>query len=1014
MKRILILMGILLFMGGPIFGQQIRVSGTVTSAEDGATLPGVTVAVEGTTLGTITDSEGYYELDVATDATLVFTFMGMQREEVPVEGRAVINVELERDLALLDEVVVVGYGTRLKYELTGSISSLKSEDIAGNTMPSFQSALHGRTAGVHMSAGSGKLGQAIRTRVRGSSSISASNQPLYVIDGIPVQSDNLGTTGNEPTNPLADLNPGDIESIEVLKDASAAAIYGSRASNGVIIITTKRGAPGATQINVTSQYGFSEPSHKVGYLNREQYLDLFKEAYANSAGGPDEPFVIWNDWTEALDWGLSYWRDPDNPDDLTKGPDTNWEDQAFRQGGSQQFDINASGGSEETQYYVALSYTDQEAIIVGNSFDRVSGRMNLDQKVSDILSFGMNMNLSRSRNFRVANDRAFATPLQMVALPSVQPTHDPNTGELNRRTVYENGLVVRKYNNFDTEIFRNFGNLFATLQITPNLTFRSEAGVDILRQHEWEYQGRLTNDGGPAGYGFDRNVSSRVYSLENYFSYNQVFAEVHEFDLLLGASLQYADFDFSSASARGFPSDEFRRIASAAEVTGASASATGYRYNSFFSRANMKLFDRYLLTLSARTDGSSRFGADHRYGFFPSTSAAWLVTEEDFLADNYYISFLKPRISWGLTGNSEIDNFAARGLYTGSNYAGLWGVVSSSLPSEDLRWESTTQLNAGIDFGLFNDRITGEIDYYVKKTEDLLLNVQVPATSGYTTVYRNVGNMENKGWEFVLNTVNVDRAFQWNTSFNIAFNQNEVTDLDGQIISTGIWRVIEGQPIGVFYTKEYAGVDPDNGDALFYLNEEGDETTTSLASAANRIVGDPNPEFWGGFNNTFRYGGFDLSVMFQFVYGHDIYNHGRQWQADGFSWFDNQVVDLYEDHWQQPGDDTYYPQPRFYLGNGYGTSSMLIFDASYIRLKDLTLGYTLPNEFVSRANLQNVRIFLRGYNLLTFTDYPGWDPETSAPDTADQSTQASNIRQGWDFYTAPQPRTLTFGINVGI
>ncbi len=614
----------------------------------------------------------------------------------------------------------------------------------------------------------------------------------------------------------------------------------------------------------------------------------------------------------------------------------------------------------------------------------------------------------------MANDRAFATPLQMIALPSVQPTHDPTTGELNRRTVYENGLVVREYNNFDTEVFRNFGNLFASLQISPNLTFRSEAGIDILRQHEWEYRGRLTNDGGPAGWGFDRNVSSRVYSLENYFTYQQVFAEQVELDLLLGASLQYADYDFSSATGRGFPSDEFRRLASAADIESASASATGFRYNSFFSRANMKFMDRYLLTLSARTDGSSRFGADNRYGFFPAVSAAWLVNEEDFLAGNYYLSFLKPRFSWGLTGNSEIDNFAARGLYTGSNYAGLWGVVSSSLPSEDLRWESTTQWNAGLDFGLFNDRITGEIDYYVKKTEDLLLNVQVPATSGYTTVYRNVGNMENKGWEFVLNTVNFDRNFRWNTNFNIAFNSNKVTDLDGQVISSGIWRVMEGEPIGVFYTKEYAGVDPDTGNALFYLNEEGDETTTSLAAAANRIVGDPNPDFWGGFTNTFQYRGFDLSVMFQFVYGHDIYNHGRQWQADGFSWFDNQTSDFYKDHWRQPGDDTYYPEPRFFLGNGYGVSSMLIFDASYIRLKDLTLGYTLPADVVSRANLQNVRLFVRGYNLLTFTDYPGWDPETSAPDTAAQGTQASNIRQGWDFYTAPQPRTITFGINLGI
>lgn len=1013
MKKIFKLLTCLFILSfSTLYGQEHRVTGTVTDQTDGYTLPGAQIVVKGTTIGTTTDIDGVYEIAAPEDAVLVFSYLGMVSQEIDVDGRNVINVEMFPDIAVLDEVIVVGYGTRLKYELTGSISSVRAEDIAGHTMPSFETALQGRAAGVHISAGSGKLGQQVRTRIRGASSISASNQPLYVIDGIPVQSENLGVLTNEPTNPLADLNPADIATIEVLKDASAAAIYGSRAANGVIIITTKRGKEGRTRFNVTSQFGFSEPSNKVGFLNREEYLDLFREAYSNSAGGPDEFFLIWDGWEDALDWGLAYWRDPDNPEDITKGPDTNWEDEAFRRGGSQQFDISASGGTDNTQYYVSLSYTDQEAIIVGNSYDRISGRLNLDQKASDILTFGLNMNLSRSRNFRVANDRAFATPLQMIALPSVQPTHDPYTGELNRLTVYENGLVVQKYNNFDTEIFRNFGNVFANLEILPGFTFRSEAGVDILRQHEWEYRGRLTNDGGPAGFGFDRNVASKIYNWENYFTYDRIFAENYDLNLVVGASLQQADLDLASMTAIGFPSDEFKKIESAAEITGSSSSSTEYRYNSLFTRANLKFFDKYLATVSARSDGSSRFSEDNRYGFFPAASLAWVVTNEEFLRDNYILSFLKPRFSWGLTGNSEIDNFAAWGLYEASNYAGIYGIISDAYPSDDLRWETTAQTNAGIDFGFLDNRISGEIDYYVKKTDDLLLLVQIPATTGYENVYRNVGKMENKGWEFVLNTVNIDRNFKWNSNFNIAFNKNKVTDLDGQIIQSMIWRVIEGQPIGVFYTKEYAGVDPETGDALFYLNETGDKTTTSRAEAANRIVGDPNPDFWGGFTNTFRYGGFDLNVMFQFVYGHDIYNHGRQWQADGFGWFDNQTVDFYENHWQEPGDDTYYPQPRFYLGNGYGTSSMLIFDGSYIRLKEVSLGYTIPRRIVQQANLENVRIFVRGYNLLTFTEYPGWDPETSAPNTADIGTQASNIRQGWDFYTAPQPRTITLGLNL--
>ena len=990
-------------MGSTLLGQTIRVTGTVTDQSD-MTLPGVTIMVQGTTMGVITDANGRFEISTASDAVLVFSFIGMKTIEVPVQGRNVINVRLEPDVATLQEIVVVGYGTRLKYELTGSISSVRAEDIESHTLPSFETALQGRTAGVHVQAGSGKLGQSVRTRVRGSSSITASNQPLYVIDGIPIVTQSLGTAGNEPTNPLADISPSDIESIQVLKDASAAAIYGSRASNGVILVTTKRGREGATRFNVSTQVGWSEPSNKVGFLNREQYLDLFKQAYTNTNGAPDAPMFggFFQGWEDALDWGLAHWRE---------GADVNWEDQALRNGATQQFDVSASGGTGTTQFFAALSAMDQVGIVSGNEFDRVSGRLNIDQQATERLSFGMNMNLTRTRNFRVANDNAFATPLQMVALPSVQPTHDPVTGELNRRTVYENGLVVREYNKFDTEVFRNFGNLFANLKILPGLTFRSEVGIDVLNQREQEYQGRLTNDGGPDGYAFDRSVTSKVFSMENYFTYDAVFADDYDLNLVVGSSLQQADFDFASASGRGFPNDEFKRVASASRDFLASSSGTGYRYASFFSRANLKFFDRYLVTISGRTDGSSRFGADNRWGFFPAASVGWVITNEDFMMGIPTISFLKPRFSWGKTGNSEINDFASRGLYSGSNYAGLSGMISTSIPSPDLRWETTTQTNVGIDFGLFNDRVTGEIDYYTKNTEDLLLSALVPATTGFTSVYKNVGRLENKGWEFVLNTVNIDRAFQWNSSFNIAFNRNKVTDIDGQIIQFGIWRVEEGHPIGVFYTKEYAGVNPENGDALFYLNKEGDETTTSRAAAADRIVGDPNPDFSGGFFNSFRYKGFDLSALVQFVWGHDIFNGGRQWQADGFSWFDNQTLDFYNDHWTPENRNAKFPQPRFFDGNGYGQSSMLVFDGSYIRLKDVTLGYTLPRNFVQRANFESVRLFVRAYNLFTWTEYPGWDPEADFVGTG-TSNQAFNVRIGYDFYTAPQPRTITFGLNL--
>ncbi len=1008
MKRIILLMGLLLVMGGSLFGQSIRVTGTVTSATDGTTLPGVTVLVKGTTIGIIANVNGRYEITTSPDATLVFSFIGMKTVEVPVQGRNVINVALEPDVATLDEIVVVGYGTRLKSELTGSISQIRSEDIANTTQPSFEQAIQGRAAGVHVQSGSGKLGQAIKVRVRGSASVSASNQPLYVIDGIPVISEDLGTAANEPINPLADLNPADIESIQILKDASAAAIYGSRAANGVVLITTKRGHDGRTRINFTSQIGFSEPANKVGFLNREQYLDLFEQAYANAG----DPFGV-PDFTVALDWGLENWRDPDNPDDLTLGPDTNWEDQALKRGGLNQYDLSASGGTANTRYYAALSYLDQEGILLGNEYSRISGRLNLDQDVSDRLSFGMNLNLVRSQIDRVANDNAFATPLQMIALPPLDPTHDPATGELNRWTVYENGLVPAEYNSFTQEVYRNLGNLFANYKILPGLQFRSEWGIDVYAQREKGYQGRLTNDGGPTGVGSDRTVTMRSISANNYLTYDLRLANSFDLNLVGGASYQDAIQDVASITSRNFPNDNFKRLASAADIAAASSLGTQYSYVSYFTRANLKFLDRYLVTLSGRMDGSSRFSDDNRYGFFPAASVAWIVTNEDFLRHNDVLSFLKPRFSWGVVGNSEIGNFQYQALYGASNYAGLSGIIPTTVASPDLKWETTYQTDIGIDFGFFDNRITGEIDYYVKNTEDLLLSVNLPGTSGYNNVIKNVGNLKNWGWEFVVNTVNLTGEFQWTTNFNIAYNQNEVTNLDEQIIQDGVNRAMEGQPLGVFYTRLYAGVDPDNGDALFYIDDTKTETTNRLSAADNQVVGNPNPDFIGGFSNNFRYKGFDLSILLQFVYGNDIINSGRQWQADGLSWFDNQTLDFYNDFWKEPGDNAKWPQPRWLDGNGYGVSSMLIFDGSYLRLKDVTLGYNLPSALVSRANISSVRLFVKALNLLTWTDYPGWDPEANFVGTG-PSAQSQNLRQGRDFYTAPQPRSITFGLTLGI
>ncbi len=1012
-KIFVVTLSLVLLIFSNAWAQERTITGIVTSSEDGMGIPGASVVVKGTTTGTVTDFNGAYSISVpGPNAVLVFSFIGMKTQELIVGNQSVINITMTPETIGLDELVVVGYGTRLKSELTGSVSQVRSADIANTTQPSFESAIQGRAAGVYVQGGSGKLGQAIKVRVRGAASISADNQPLYVIDGISINTQNIGTGGNEPMNPMADLNPADIETIQILKDASAAAIYGARAANGVVLITTKRGKEGKTVFNFTAQGGFSDPANKVGFLNRAQYLALVEEGFNNTEELYGVGALGYSTYAALLDDWFPYWRDPENPTDLTKGPDENWEDNALRRGYAQQYDLTASGGNDKTRFYASLGWAYQESILINNDFDRVSARFTLDHKASDFVSFGLSLNPVRSRSWRVANDNAFATPLQMVALPPLDPAYIPGTNELNSLTQYENGLIPAKYNSFDALIYRNIGNIFAQFNLMEGLSFRSEFGADQTNQKEKGYWGRLTNDGGPYGSAEERTVTLLNFTANNYFTFDRTFAQNYGINLVGGITYEEAYRDTQFNAAENFPSDAFKRISSAAEPSSMTGSGTGYTFLSYFLRSNIKLFDRYLFTLSGRYDGSSRFGKETRWGFFPAASAAWIITNENFMENLDFISFAKLRGSWGLTGNAEIGNFAARGLYSASNYAGYSGLVPISLPWDNLKWETTEQFNVGFDFGFFNNRITGEIDYYIKNTSDLLLAVNTPASSGFTSIVQNIGDLENKGWEFMINTVNLTGALTWNTNFNISFNKNKVTNLNDQIIQTGNWRAMEGQPIGIFWMPVYAGVDPDNGDALFYLDDTKTTTTPNIGLAQHQVAGDPNPDFTGGLTNSLTYKGFDFGFTFQFVYGNDIFNGGRQWQADGLSWFDNQALEFYDNYWKQPGDKSKYPQPRLWIGNGYGISSMLVFDGSYIRLKDVTLGYTFKSNLMANYGLNSIRVFAKALNLLTFTEYPGWDPEANFVGTG-PSAQTMNLRQGYDFYTAPQPRTITFGVQLG-
>lgn len=945
-QRLLILCSVLWLAVLQVRAQEKTVTGTITDPQ-GEGLPGVSVILKGTTTGTITDVAGKFTLKVTEGNVLIFQSVGFTTQEITVTNQTSFSVQMQEDVQALKEVVVVGYGTQLKTDVTGSIASVTGEEIANVPVPSFESAIQGRVAGAYISSGSGKVGQGIKIRVRGGSSVTASSQPLYVVDGVPITTQNVGTTTNEPINPLANINTNDIESIEILKDASAAAIYGSRAANGVVLITTKRGKEGKTNINLGYSVGFSDPTNKRDFLNGEEYLELLTEAYNTSNSRGNSSLTQRFSREELFDLVIPGWDG---------GYNTNWQDKAFQQGFFQQADLSMSGGNAKTQFYVSGSYLDQDGILVNNSIERFSGKIALDHMATEKLKVGLNIAVSRTDLGRVSNDNAFATPLQLVALPPVQPAIDPATGDLNQNTVYYNGLIEQKYADSENIVFRNLTNLYANYTIVEGLSFRSEFGLDLYDQTEEIYQGKETQDGAPAGLASSRAVRIVNYNTNNFFNYAKVFEEKHDIGAVVGMSYQQSNQLTNSQQARTFPNGKFRTLGSAASNTTFGSLKTSFSFLSYFTRLNYKFDNKYLVSLSGRIDGSSRFGANNRYGFFPAASVGWIMSNESFLQDNTVLSFLKLRSSIGVTGNAEIGNFDYLPLVQATAYGEEAGTRFIQLPNPDLKWETTTQWDVGVDFGFLNDRITGEIDYYIKNTTDLLLNENVAGTSGFQVFTRNVGELENKGIEFVLNTKNLVGDFTWETSFNISGNRNKIKNLNGSIIDIAPQRAVEGQPIGVFFLREYAGVDPANGDALYKLNDGSGETTNNYGAAQRVVVGDPNPGFIGGLNNSFSYKNFDLSIFLQFVNDVDVYNGGGRFMASNFNWFDNQTADQKE-RWQNPGDVTDVPQLRLDESNGNNDSSRWIEDASYLRVKNIVLGYNFSQNVLTRLHLNNLRVY---------------------------------------------------------
>ena len=974
------------------FAQERTVSGTV-SDNAGMPLPGVSVLVKGSKTGTQTDFDGKFTIKATPSQTLVFSYIGMKSQEVSANS-VTVNVKLKDETNVLDAVVVVGYGTQTKKRSTDAISRVTAKDIQQIPVANVQNALVGKLAGVQVTQTNGKVEGGISIRVRGAASISAGKEPLYVLDGVPLITTNESSNG-APTNPLLTLSTNEIESIDVLKDASSAAIYGARGANGVVIITTKRGKEGKGTFTINMSQGVSEATKKRKWLNAKQYVELFTEASINELGDATEAEDTFDFLAQGTDW-------------RNNEVDSDWQDTAFQRGHTKDVDFSTSGGDANTKYFFSGAYNNTNGIINSNSLERITARTNVSHKVTDRLTVGMNLSFSRAQINRVQDDNAFTTPLQAVAQSPLSPIRLED-GTANPNTLYANYLLAIDNSFWKTLIRRVTGKVYGEFKISSHFKANSDFSYDLMSQSEDSWNGKNTPFQATDGDVFASSVNNETYITSNYITYDQTLADKHSINAVVGMEFNKFNRRYQDVTSIYFPNDNFQTIDGGAEVNGGSGNETDYTFVSQFGRVSYSFDNKYLFKASIRRDGSSRFGINNRFGTFPAVSAGWVVSEESFLKENKVLSYLKIKSSWGKLGNAEIGNFASRQFYRPNSYNLRTGLTFAQAGNPNLTWEKSAQIDLGTEIGLFN-RVNLEFDYYKKTTDGLLFNVPLALSSGTTSINQNIGELVSKGVEFVINTKNIDSEnFKWSTSLNITTNNSIVNALpnnNADVINTfTINRV--GENVSSFYLKEYAGVDPANGDALFYLNTKNadgtlNRATTNNYGAAQRVIaGNPFPTLMSGLTNTINYKGLDFTFTFQGEWGASIYNSAGLYQSVAADYFDNQSIDQLN-RWRKPGDITNVPQARLYGGNGTGHSTRFLDNSDFIRLRNMTIGYTLPNKVIKDLGMSSVRFYATGVNLLTFTNYSGYDPEARRDDTG----------IGEEFYSAPPARTIALGVNI--
>jgi len=975
---------------------------------------GATVSLANSNLATATDENGYFRLSVpVSSGSLIVTALGFTSRTLAFQQGQVLQVDLSASLSGLDEVVIVGYGTQKKELVTSAIGSFKVKDEDVRQVASPTRLLEGRIAGVNVSVGSGNLASGERISVRGFSSISAGNNPLYVIDGVPINTANMSLYDfGETYSPLAALNHANIESIEVLKDAASAAIYGSRASNGVILITTKSGKNGVNNIRVDLSTGFSEfPNRsKVKIANSDLHVQQFNQGQHN-----------YNVQYGLAPGDVNYKIPISNP--FGDMPDTDWVGLVLQKGYFKNLNTTFSGGTPHTNYYLGFGYTDQEGIFKNNSIEKYNVTAKLSHRFNNWLELGANNVGNFIRNNQIPGANAGTTIIgRTIGQRPFDRPFKPNgdyyvggTDEL----VYHNPAQILNEQVAYVDNFRYLGTFYGNITLTENLSFKSSFNADIGYTYDYTYFNEHHPYGTGVGRFLDYNRLIQSYLYENTVNYQKKFDRL-EVTGLVGHSFQNQQIRNTGVDARGFPTPSLVTISVASEIFGASGAMSEYALESYFGRGTVAFDDKYMMTATLRADGSSKFHRDNRWGYFPSISFGWNVSKEEFMGDNN--QDIKIRASYGKTGNQEgIGSYAYQALMSGGqNYGNESGISVSSFGNEDLTWEKADQYDFGFDISLFGRKLDLSFDVYYKKTTDLLYSMPIHATTGMTSITSNIGSMENRGVEFSASTDFNLGSVKWNTNFNIAHNKNKILSLidnDNLPISIGDNRALQvGRDIGSFYLFQMEGLYQYDGEVpqpQFDLGvRAGDVRWTDLDGNGiindndRVVIGSSNPKFSGGWNNKFNYKNLQLDVLTTFMYGNNVYNQSKPSALARIGYRTAQLEEYVVNQWTGPGSTNVYP--RAIAGETFNTrnSTRFLEDGSFIRLRAVTLGYHLPSFKVKNFSVNNIRIYGQVDNLFLWTKYSGWDPEVS-----------KNLDPrffGTDWFNTPQPRTYNLGVNINL